>query len=334
MKNLKGVMFILLALMLTLTTIVVPSKAEKTYTMRFACDFTSTHPAVIRMQRMAKLLEEETHGRIKLEIYPAGSLYSGGRVLQAVQSGSVEACLGGIAAGSISPEWATIGVTAFLFNDYNHFLRFSKTDSYKAMQKRLETKGFVYLSPLDWTFTYIFNEKRPIKSLEDWKGLKLGFPPVGPIKLMAEAFGYSVVTVNVPERVTALETGMIDGTMGTTATYKQWELGRLCPYVNKIPMILAENQLIVGKKWWDSLPTSDQKLIQRAATEATKDSLEYGMKADREMWRELAGMPGVVITELTAAEAARWRAIMRTLRPKISTDPNVKEMLEAIDAVR
>jgi len=66
------------------------------------------------------------------------------------------------------------------------------------------------LSIYSWMATHVNNGARPIKTIEDWKGLKLNV--VGAIKgEIVRGFGATFITVATGDVYMALQKGILDG---------------------------------------------------------------------------------------------------------------------------
>ncbi len=308
---------------------------EKEYIIRFACEFPTVSTLAKLMPDTVEKLAQESNGRIKLEAYWGGSLYSQADALAAMQDGSLEAGMGGMFLFPVSPEWCAILTTPFLFTDRAHFERFTETDAFKAMQDRVEAKGIMPIANMGTFAFYPANNKRPIATLEDWKGLKMRFPSSPGFKLMADIFDFTVVPIAPPETISALETGVIDGTVISMESWPGYRAQELAPYVNKMALQWVRADLVVSKQWFDSLPPDIQQIVKRAFEELGAENERITLEAEREMWVKLAEYPKVVITEPTPAEKVRWFEAAKPIKEAAAAaSPDIAAMIEGIDSVR
>lgn len=308
---------------------------EKEYIIRFACEFPTVSTLAKLMPDTAEKLAQESNGRIKLEAYWGGSLYNQMDALAAMQDGSLEAGMGGMFLFPVSPGWAAILTTPFLFTDRAHFERFTETDAFKAMQDRVEAKGIMPIANMGAFGFYPANNKRPIATLEDWKGLKMRFPSSPGFNLMADVFDFTVVPLAPPETISALETGVIDGTVISMESWPGYRAQELAPYVNKMALQWVRAELVVSKQWFNSLPADIQQIVKHTFEELGAENERITLEAEREMWVKLAEYPKVVITEPTAAEEMRWFEAAKPIKEATAAaSPDMAAIIEAIDSVR
>ncbi|MBY0533158.1 MAG: TRAP transporter substrate-binding protein, partial [Xanthobacteraceae bacterium] len=125
------------------------------------------------MVKFAELVAAKTGGKVKVETYLAGSLYSERTALEAMVNGSIDF------AGASNANWAAF-TNALLFMDlpyvFNDEASFRKALDGKVGQvigDRFEKAGFKLLMQLDnGGFRDIVNNRRPIRVPNDLKGLK------------------------------------------------------------------------------------------------------------------------------------------------------------------
>jgi TRAP-type C4-dicarboxylate transport system substrate-binding protein len=135
----------------------------------------------------------------------------------------------------------------------------------EALRKEHLEKGIMY-----WTekiFPTAMVSKKPVKTLEDLKGLKVRSS--GKIADMLKTVGASPVLVPGEEIYTALSTGVIDaahwGAAAGALTTKLCEPAKY--YVQPNLAFSATDLIMVSKKAWDELPADIQKMVYLAFKE-------------------------------------------------------------------
>ena len=342
MNKLKLGMIICLALMLMLTPVLSgcakeeapPPPPEKPIIIRCSGG-APVEPGGATLKEFETIIPEETNGRVKFEYYPFGQLYGPYDALTAVQSGAIEMAVGGIYMAPISKGMNTIGGVPFLFDDRAHYQRFTKTDGYKAMNDRLEAKGIKHLA--DWGTPgpgQFFNSKRAVQKLEDFKGLKIRMAPVPALAQMAVALGIESVTVEGAEVLSALETRMVDGVIAAGANITMYRLAENCPYATKCSVCWISITIVVNAKWWNSLPSDIQQVLQRVFDEAGQECAQRYAADEEQLWAEFEAAPGTIISEITVAEKARWLEAVKPIWETAIADEEVREIIEAAESVR
>jgi TRAP-type C4-dicarboxylate transport system substrate-binding protein len=308
----------------------------KTILIRCASDHAPVEMLPAEMDKLAKTITAATNGQVKLENYPASTLYSSMDAFVAMQKGDLEMAFGGADLAPIVTEWDLLSSIPFVFENIDHINRFFKTDAYKAMCARIETsKGLKTLTSVYAAGNqYIFNNVRELKTLDDFKGLKYSVPPsqigVGAAKLL----GLNAVSIPIPEFISSMQTGMLQATPMNFSYMGTVDMPHLLPYMLNQTYATYMQGLIVSKKWWDTLtPDLQNKLtaiFEDTVSKANAASLDLNVKN----FQIYKSTPKVVVTEPTAAEITSLRAALKPLRDQEAQDPNLKSILDAIEATR
>jgi TRAP-type C4-dicarboxylate transport system substrate-binding protein len=308
----------------------------KTYTIKFA----TSHPPVIPsgsiLQELEKVIPEKTNGRVKFKPFLGGSLYSDYAAPTQIAAGGLEMSYGGYNMASISEGWNAIAGLPYIIDSYEHYLRFCETDAFKKLNKNLEAKGIKFIAHAGHPgFSDLFNSKRAVKNLDDFKGLKLRIPPIPGLTKMCEVFGAQNVTIDMAEVSSALQTGMVDGTFAPVMKLKGYSLISNAPFATVANTTFIPQEFVANTKFWNSLPEDLQKILQNIF-------IEYGKKCNigfRGMETKLWGIykkgPGTTVHELTASEKKKWQIAVRPIWKELTEkSKEAKMIVEAIEATR
>ena len=195
------------------TTVKAPAiLAAKTYKWKMVTTWPPKLPVLQEgCERLAKLVEELTDGRIKIQVFAAGELVPPMGIFDAVSNGTVEVGSGAAYywAGKVpAAQW--FSAVPFGLNADGMSAWFHAGDGLKLWE---ETYAPFNLVPKPGGSTGVqmggwFNKK--INSIDDFKGLKMRIPGLGG-KVLAKA-GATVVLTAGGEIFTNLERGVIDAT--------------------------------------------------------------------------------------------------------------------------
>ena len=120
----------------------------------------------------ANLVKERTKGEVIIQVYPSSQLGNQRDLVEGLTFGTVDMTLTGTAVlGNFIPEVAVFDLP-FIFRDIPH--------AYKALDtvgmdlcKKGEGRGMITLAIWENGVRHMTNNKRPIKTPEDMKGLKM-----------------------------------------------------------------------------------------------------------------------------------------------------------------
>ena len=287
----------------------------------------------VGIERLAKYTQERLKDKIRVRTYPAAQLYGFQEDVQALMKGDVQlAYVIGSSLESIDSTLELIKLP-FLFPNIEVTYKVLDGPIGKKLFAKLEQKGVQVLGIVSSGDVLIHNNKRPIKSIEDFKGLKMrSFGPMGAATL--KALG-SIAVVSVPEEMySAFQQGMIDGGANPNTVFLARKLYDVQKYVTNAGMLNATMAvLLTNKAWWNELPADVrtglsecvQRLIreQRAEVEVENKTILHQLSAK-----------GCQVYDLSPAEQEAWKKALQPVyqefSPKIGTDL-VKETQQEVE---
>ena len=243
---------------------------DKTFTMKLSTA-TINDTQHEWLKRFAALVEKDSGGRIKAEIYPASQLGSIPRQIEGVQFGSIQGWMG-------PPEFL-VGVderfevlsAPGLFSSNEQVMKvmadppIRKTIYELGEPKGLTGIGFAPIGPSS------ILTRKPVKTLAEMKGMKIRVL-ASPFQLeLIRRMDMSPIAMTLADVLPGLQQGTIDGTLTTMTIYTTMRYegaGKTVvkndqPYVNSIG--------VMSKKWMDTLPPDLQKVVRDAGNKVTAE---------------------------------------------------------------
>jgi TRAP-type mannitol/chloroaromatic compound transport system substrate-binding protein len=249
-------------------------------------------------------------GRLVIESLPGGSIVAASESLDALSAGVLDiqnsgpayntgkdaafALIGDLCGGWESPEqaqaWMDNGggrdLTRELYRKYNaHFVR-----------------GI-------WYGRESLVSKKPLRTLADFKGLKLR-APTGMGQDIFRLLGAAPVNLPGSEVYTALERGVVDaadwGTLSMNQDLGYHKLAKYPSYPGFHSMPMSD--LVVNAKKWNALPDDLKKVVEQAADELNRDMIAKNVEAD-ELVARAAKQSGVEMVDLAAPDRRRFREV-------------------------
>jgi tripartite ATP-independent transporter DctP family solute receptor len=308
----------------------------QTRTIKFANQNAKGTPIVMGMEKFAELVEKDSNGRLKVQVFPGGALGSDQANVSALQGGTLEmaAMNSGIFA-SVAKEFAVYDFP-FLFATPQEADAVVDGSFGQMMHKKLQAHGLVGLAYYELGFRELTNSKRPIHKVEDIAGLKLRVIP-NPINVdWVNALGANPTPLPFPELYAALEQKAVDGQENPPSTIKGAKLYEVQKYMAMTNHQYNPQSVVVSKKFWDSLSAADRQVLQEAAQASARYEREQSRSQLAATIAELK-KDGMEVTELPAAEMAKLREKMKPViakhTPGVGED-TVKAILAEIDKVR
>ncbi len=240
----------------------------KTYTIKVANYFAADHPQNIALKEKFKpMVEKESGGRIKVEIYDNSTLGSEEQFIDGVKNGSIEMAVPGML---VAKDMPIIGLTEmpYLFRDYEHAQKVLNGELGKELTEGMVEK--MGIRPLAWTANgfRVVSSSKPINKFEDFKGFRLRVPNNPRFLEMAKGFGANPIPMPISEVFTALEQKVIDGQENPYATLRASGFYEVQKYVVDTRHIFSPNLYVINEKFYQSLDPELQKVIEKAAIES------------------------------------------------------------------
>lgn len=146
-----------------------------------------------------------------------------------------------------------------------------------------EFKGVYPLSVYVVSPGQLFNNKRPLRTIADFKGLKIRSPQPSATQALT-LLGAVPVNKPVSETYELLASGVLDGTLMPPESIPAFKLNDLVPYATVVPGAIYNTVLVLGinDDKWKSLRADDREAIMRISGEAfaSKIGAAY-VKGDR-----------------------------------------------------
>jgi len=283
------------------------------------------------------MVKEMSNGRMNIQHYAAGELIPPKEGFDAVRSGTIEMNAGNAYfwAGKIfaAQYFTTVpfglnfqGVTAWLYHGGGLDLWNSIYADYGLMALPAGNTG---IQMTGWF-------KKPIKSADDFKGLKMRIP--GLAGKVYEKLGVEVKLLPGGEIFPALERGVIDAAE-FVGPFQDRRMGlhKAAKYYYTTGWHEPSNvtELLINKKAWDTLPKDLQAILRAAAMACNLNSQMWSEAVNADALKDLVTNHGVVAQPLPADIVSKLRGLTNeALAEKTASDPLTKKVHEHFMAFR
>ncbi len=282
-------------------------------------------------------VERESNGKITVEISPGGQLGDSAEMPQQVQMNVIQGAMS-VAEGHIAPYFGKVQVTAipYLFRSVDHALYVLDVDrpfGEKLWGMLEEETGLKVLTVWDnGGFRCFTNNKRPIHSPADMKGLKIRTMQIPAHMEMVKALGANPTPIAWTELYNALQLNVVDGQENAIPTIDLGRLQEVQKYLTLDRHVFSLHIFPVNAKWFNGLPAVYQEIIkegaiqaQDAATRQTRVLRSTLMEDFRNHGMEIYDPTG---EEINAFREAAQKPVLKFIREQVG-DELVDEMLAA-----
>ena len=295
--------------------------------IRFGHLNNTDHPVSMGVRKFAEIVAAKSGGKLQVKEFPSNQLGTEQQQTSALQGGVQE--MQAPATTSLVGIVKDYGVIDFPFTVTNHAQAFALLDGPlgTALLEKLPDKGLIGLAYWDLGFRNVTNSKRPIHKAEDLDGLKLRVIP-NPVFLETfKAFNANPVPMSFSELYTALETKTVDGQENPYSVILSNKFYEVQKFVSGTNHVYGTNIILVGKKFWDKLSPTEQRILREAAIEARDYQRQVSRAAADTAVGELKAK-GMQFNEVSPAEQQRMRQIAQPVVDKAlaSYDPAIQKL--------
>lgn len=309
MRTKLGVVAIILAVALVSGwRLEAMAQATKVVKIRFGNSQGSGETTVDTMAEFKKEVEAKSGGQIQVELYPSGQLGKIEEVVEMLRSGAVQMHIN--SPQYLAKWYPEIQVTSlpYLFDSPEAADRtLDGPFGTDLRTKILEKTDFVIMAYEEYGLKHVFNRKRPIRTIDDLKGLKLRVI-ASPVTLKSfQSLGASPVGMAFSEIYSAMQTGVIDGGELPFTSIFGAKLYEVTKYISTTGHFF-ELALVVGSKSWLNGLTSEQRKIVMEAAQNMAATARRTSRASQATVRAFMASKGVEINDLSPGEIAKMRA--------------------------
>jgi TRAP-type transport system periplasmic protein len=262
-----------------------------------------THPMSVLSGWFCDEVKKRTNGQVEITYYPGGTLLNPVKMYDGVVTGIADLGLSHIQYTrgrfpvmevfdlplGFPSGWVDTQVATEFFNKYK--------------PKEWDDVHVLYVTPCGPLI--LETASKPVKTLEDLKGLKIR--AVGQMSDVIKALGGLPVPLQMPDVYDSLRRGVIDGVTVDLSTLKYWKFAEVIKYVT------ADWQLgtgitfywVINKNKWNALSPAIQKIFTEVASETREKQALLWDQMDIE-GRDLFTSGGGQMIYLSDAEVAKW----------------------------
>ena len=283
--------------------------AAKTFNLTYSVFFPPMHIQARTAMDWAAEVEQRTGGRIRITVHAGGTLTKADQCWQGVLSGVSDL---GMSCFAYTPGRFPLLEALDLplgWPDGLAVTRIATQLAAKYSPAEIQGAKILYVHGHG---PGILATKKPVRSLEDLKGMKIR--GTGLSAGIATALGATAVGMPQPETYDALQKGVVEGTFCPIETLKGWKQGEVIEFVTDTKAIGYTTAMFVAmnQRSWDALPADLQQVVTEVSAEWVDKHGAAWNQADAEGLEFVQGLGREILT-LAPEEEARWKAAVEPL---------------------
>src|SRR5215472_10221076 len=258
------------------------------------------YPTVQAVENMGEKLQEATGGRLAIQMYASMQLGSEKEVIEQTQVGAVQ--LARVSVGTLGPVVDDLNVLnlPFLFRNTEHMEKVIDGPVGQELLDKVTSNSNTRLVGLAWMDAgarNLYDTKRPIKNIDDLKGLKMRVIGNPMFVDMMNALGGNGVAMGYDQVFSALQTGVIDGAENNPPSFVFDNHYQVAKFYTLTEHLIVPEILVFSKKAWDALGNDDRALLTKYGREAQLEERTLWQKYEQQAL-EKAKAAGIQIIEV------------------------------------
>ncbi|MFN3565427.1 MAG: TRAP transporter substrate-binding protein, partial [Burkholderiaceae bacterium] len=220
--------------------------------------------------------------KAKVVVYGSSQLGGDKELLQKLKLGTVDIAL---PSTVMSSEADLFGVfeMPYLVKDREHMKRIEREIFWSRLAPEAEKKGLKVIAVWENGYRHITNNKRPINTPDDLKGIKLRVPEGKWRVKMFQTYGANPSPMKFSEVFTALQTGVMDGQENPFTQIYSAKFQEVQKYLSLTGHVYTPAYVTVGGRKWASLAPDVRKILEDTAKETQAFVYQKAAKDDEEL---------------------------------------------------
>ena len=316
MKNILCLFFSLFSLFSLLSLLFSPSAFSRPLSVRFGTVAPANTPWADVLERLKKSVAKKSGNSIKIKTYLGGQLGGELEILSGIRRGRIQG--GGItsaALGTVIPEISVLELP-FLFESYEEADYILDNLLYDPFKSLFEKKGLILVSWAENGWRNIGHKTKTIKVVADLKGIKIRSQENEAHMAFWKRFGVHPVPLAIPETLSALQTGLVEG-FDNTALFTlaaEWHTG--IKYFTITEHIYQPAAVVFSRKFWKTL-TPQQKTIMMDRGNGIAPEARAGVRALGKELIDVLKSSGIEIYNMPRPERAKFKEASKSLHGQI-----------------
>jgi len=273
-------------------------------------------------------IERKSGGKIKVEIYTAGSLGSIPRQIEGVQLGTQEANIVPPAfMVGVDPRYQVLDAPG-LFQSREQLVAVISDPAFRRAflavgeAKNIKGLSLFYLAPTEIVV------RKEARKLDDLKGLKVRVFGSPMQTLPFARLGMAGAPMPLDEVLPALQTGSMDGVFGSIAIFIPFKYWTVAKYMVNTEFSYVVSLTYAHKPWFDKLPAELQKLLETEAQAVDVEVNKWGFDNYPRAIKAWTDGGGAHI-RLSPADRAEMTKRLKPIGDEVVKDkPPVKELYD------
>jgi tripartite ATP-independent transporter DctP family solute receptor len=295
-----------LAVFIGTLSFTLATDAQAQQRLRVASNFPVEHTASKALEIFKQDLEAATKNELQVDVFPAMQLGGAGENTDQIRSGTIFAAITSIAYFTrIVPDYEAVSLP-FLFKSRDVAFKVIDGPVGQILDNKMAQRGLVSLGYGELGFRHVTTSNRPIRTVTDFKNLKVRLQPNEVHLETFRALGANPVAMDVKELYSALQQGVLDGQENPYNIIVTRKFNEVQKNLSDSGHFFDFVNAAANKRAFDALKPEHQKAVRAAMQKALAWQRAESAKLDNG-YREQLIKAGMTFTPISDAARAEMR---------------------------
>jgi TRAP-type C4-dicarboxylate transport system substrate-binding protein len=267
-------------------------ESTKTFILKMSTQLADTSTMVEGFKVWAEAVKERTGGGLEIQVYTSAQLGSDEDVIeQALQGVNVAVLTDGGRMSNYVKDIGIIGMP-YIAGNYEELKKITETPTFQGWDSELAGNSIRVLSYNWYDGPRNFYTNKVINNPADLQGQRIRTPGAPVWARSVAALGATPIAMGWNDSYTALQSKTIDGVEAQSTAAYPARLYEVTKYITKTEHFQLANFIMVGEKWFSTLPSEYQTILVEECKKASVENAEkiLASAAEREKQMEANGM--------------------------------------------
>ena len=282
---------------------------------------------------VAQIVERETGGHFKIEIYPNSQLGNNPEIVEGMLAGTIESAIPNASTFGGYSKKMQVCELPFLINDISNFdlaeKVFITSGAIDPVVEDMRNAGYEWLGAYFQGHRYLTTAKTEVHKPEDLKGLKIRVMASDVQLATWNAMGANAVPMAFSEVFTALQQGALDGQENPYNNIYTQGFYEVQDYIIETAHNFDIIPFVASVSAFNALPADYQELLKKVGEDTTLLQWDKVMEMDNMYKQMILDKGGTTIIELTTEERLAFKEACAPVYEQFADDIG-QDLLDAI----
>lgn len=257
--------------------------SEKTYEISYSTWANPGEPAYLGMEKFKEIVEEETDGKITVDLFPGNQLGSTEEQMEQVKLGTIQMMSSGN-PGLDAIEYLSL---PYLMKSNAHWMNVLESEIGQEWNETLVNEMGIRNIGILPRGPRVISANKEIHTPDDMKGLKLRSPERDYYVETFKALQANPTPMDFGEVYSGLQTGVVDGQENPLETFYASGFQEVQDYVILSNHMYKPAFVTINNKFFQELPKEYQEILLKATDEAEAYADEKLSESEQTMRDEI-----------------------------------------------